>query len=145
MRRTTGLAVVVLAAFGAACAKKSDLDTVQAQLASCEKDKAVATNLQSACQEQLESERKRWDGIEQELKTALPETLKGFEEERTKLIEAVPAKVQHEVGKRFDTYVTTVAKEFKAQREQLDRLQARLDDANRSLADIKVATSKIDA
>ena len=144
MKRTLGIALFTAALVATGCAKRSELDSVKEQLAACERDKAVADAKVAACESGMDQERQRWDAIETELKTVLPETVRSFEEERARLIALVPDEVKREVGERFDRYVSRMTKEFASVHQELQDMKTQLEGANVQLGDIKTTTTRID-
>ena len=146
MKRIVALSIVALlpVVLSVGCAKQSELNAVKEQLTTCERDKAVAEAKVTACESSMDQERQRWDAVETELKTVLPETVRNFEVERARLIALVPDEVKREVGERFDRYVGRMSKEFATVHQELQDVRVQLENANVSLGDIKTTTTRID-
>jgi chromosome segregation ATPase len=148
MKLVTRLLPVAAILTSAGCVSRAEMDAVKQQLETCDRDKVAAQKAQSDCDGRLTTESKRWDAIETQLTTSLPQTLAKFEDERTKIITIVPEQVRNEVGRRLDRYFVNVAKEFQRMDTKLDTLREELKAAHGELADLtretRTVNSKLD-
>jgi chromosome segregation ATPase len=140
VRRSLAL-LLVLPAVG--CVSRSEMDAVKAQLDTCERDKVAAQKSSSHCDARLGTESKRWDAIESQLTTSLPQTLKDFQDERTKIIQLVPEQVRKEVGSRLDRYFVNVSKQFDRMEGKMEGLREALDASRTQVAELAAATKKV--
>ena len=126
------------------CVTKSQFDEVKTQLDTCEKDKTASLATAAECQKRVESDAKRFDIIENSLTTVIPDTLKTFQEERTKIIQLVPSQVKAQVGAHFDRYATRVTAEFQKTNSKVDELQTALTQAQAKIAELTTLTQSVD-
>jgi hypothetical protein len=140
------LVPVAFAMIAAGCVSRAEHDQVVQQLQGCEQEKSSALKAVNDCQGQLQTESKRWDSIETQLTSTLPQTLKDFQDERAKIIEIVPEQVRSEVGKRLDRYFVNVFKQLERMEGKLELMREDLSASRAEVARLSTDVgSKLDA
>jgi chromosome segregation ATPase len=145
MRPTSLVVPIGLALFATGCVSRSEHDAAKQQIADCERDKIAAQKSASDCEGRIDTESKRWDAIQSQLTSTLPETLKNFQDERTKIIQIVPEQVRNEVGKRLDRYFVNVSKQMERMEGKVEGLREQLDASRAQIAELSATTRSVDS
>lgn len=145
MNRTSRLLAVVLLPLAASgCVARSQLDAVKKEADTCQQDKATAQKTAADCQSRLEGESKRWDGIEAQLTSTLPQTLRDFQDERAKIIQLLPEEVKKQVAVRLDRHFVNMSRSFERMDGKVQELQGALDAARKQIAELATTTQSVD-
>lgn len=134
-----------LVALAAGCVSRGEHDAVKQQMDTCERDKVAAQSASRDCEARYQAANDRWQNIETQLTSTLPQTLQDFRDERDKIIELVPQQVRDEVAGKLDRYFGTVAREFKKMDSKLDTLNEQVTRSHSQMTDlVKDSTQAVD-
>ncbi|MEM8931422.1 MAG: hypothetical protein AAGE94_09620, partial [Acidobacteriota bacterium] len=106
-----GLVVCALV-LSTGCVSKSDHQAVQDELAACAEEQAQLASQIATWESRYDRETARWNAIEQSVSAAVPQALSELHQERTRILDMVPAQVQDEVSGYLDEYFNTVMAGF---------------------------------
>ncbi len=127
------------------CVSRSQHDAVKQQVEVCERDKVAAQKSAADCEARVENESKRWDSIQTQLTSTLPDTLRNFQDERAKIIQIVPEQVRNEVGKRLDGYFVKVSRQMERMDGKMEGLREQLDASRAQISELSSATRSVDS
>ena len=147
-RRALVLLSAVAAAAAVGCVSKKDYESLQQQLATCENDKKAAQDSASGFQRRLDSDKERWESLNAQLGTVLPQVQADLEQQRKEIVRLVPEQVRGEVGARLDRHfaklaqtMTQVGEDVKA---QVGGLEEQLASARAEIEQLKSQTSSVE-
>ena len=140
---------VLLAAVTIGCVSKKDHEALQQQLATCETDKKAAQDASSGFERRLDSDKERWESLNTQLGTVLPQVQQDLEQQRKEIVRLVPEQVRAEVGSRLDKHfaklaatMTQVGQDMQAQVASLDE---QLTAARQEIQELKGQTSTVES
>ena len=146
-RSLRALALLLLIA-ATGCVSKKDYEAVQQQLATCETDKKAAQDAASGFQRRLDSDNERWESLNTQLGTVLPQVQADLEQQRKEIIRLIPEQVRGEVGTRLDRHfaklaatMTEVGENMQAQVAGLD---AQLVEARAEIEKLQSQTTSVE-
>jgi hypothetical protein len=129
---------------GSGCVSKSRHQLLQAQVDECRQDKQKAQEAADFCERRFAKEIERWDDIQAVVEEALPQTIREFEAERTRILELIPAGVQQEVNDYLSGFSLAVARGFDELNGQNQKILTELSVYKASLEEVGVRTQSID-
>lgn len=136
-------ASLIFALLLSGCVAKSEHEAVQGELAQCEEQLAQAKAENIQWQSRFDRESQRWEQVGASVEEAVPRALNELEEERERIIKAVPEQVQEEVSRYLDGYFNTVMRGFDALNEQNERTRIELETTNKVLTSLGADTKQI--
>ena len=147
-RSARALAFLLLfAAVG--CVSKKDYEALQGQLTTCEADKKAAQDASAGFERRLDSDKERWESLNTQLGTVLPQVQADLEQQRKEIVRLVPEQVRAEVGTRLDRHfaklaatMTQVGEDMQAQVSALDQ---QLTAARAEIAQLKTQTTSVES
>lgn len=144
MRSTscTVLALLLVSSL-AGCAKKSELEAAQAELAACREAQAGLEEEAQRWQERFDRSSTRWDSMRDSVIETVPNALAEIDAQRNRILEAVPEMVQADVSGYLDEYFDTVMQGFQLAHEDAKDIKLQLDATHRTLEALGSNTSSI--
>lgn len=144
----TRVVVLLCAALGLGlllpgCVSKSEHEALQVELTTCENDLAQAQAQNISWENRFDRESQRWEQVGASVEEAVPRALNELDEERTRILEAVPAQVKEEVSRYLDGYFNTVMRGFDAMQQQNERTRIELETTNKVLTSLGADTRSI--
>ncbi|MEM9558049.1 MAG: hypothetical protein AAGC60_27580 [Acidobacteriota bacterium] len=133
--------LVVLSLTG--CVAKSEHEALQAELDACREATAAAEADAALWQQRFDRESSRWEQIGTSVEDALPRALNELEDERRRLLDAVPDQVQSEVAAYLDEYRSTMMAGFQAMRDDNEEIRIQLLASQKALEAIGADTRSI--
>lgn len=137
------IATLTLTVLLAGCVAKSEHEAVQGELTQCEEELAQAQAEIISWQNRFDRESQRWEQVGASVEEAVPRALTELQEERERILQAVPEQVQDEVSRYLDGYFNTVMRGFDALAEQNERTQIELETTNKVLSSLGADTKQI--
>jgi len=135
--------IVIAALLASGCVAKSELEEAQAQLAACQEERAQAEAEVASWERRFDRESSRWEELGTSVADAVPQALRQFEEERTRILEAVPDQVQTEVATYLDDYFATVMQGFELLSEDNSEIKLQLQATQKALEAVGADTRDI--
>ncbi|MDA8020377.1 MAG: hypothetical protein MPN21_23310 [Thermoanaerobaculia bacterium] len=136
-------ASLILTLLLAGCVAKGEHEALQGELAQCEEQLAQSKAENISWQNRFDRESQRWEQVGASIEEAVPRALNELDEERERIIQAVPEQVQEEVSRYLDGYFNTVMRGFDALNEQNERTRIELETTNKVLASLGADTKQI--
>ena len=125
------------------CVSKSEHEALQIELSQCGDELAQSKAENISWQNRFDRESQRWEQVGASVEEAVPRALNELEEERERIIQAVPEQVQEEVSRYLDGYFNTVMRGFDALNEQNERTRIELETTNKVLTALGADTKQI--
>ncbi|NIR32697.1 MAG: hypothetical protein GWN84_26030, partial [Gammaproteobacteria bacterium] len=89
--------ILSLALVGTGCVSKQTYESVQAELATCQEEKAQAEAQVITWEQRFDREAQRWESVGTSISEQVPRALSELHTERERIIKLVPEQVQGEV------------------------------------------------
>jgi hypothetical protein len=126
MNRSAVALVALTALLAGGCVSKKEYEGVQAELATCQEEKAAAQADVLSWQQRYDRETARWDQMEQSITDAVPKALIEFNSEKERILGLVPEQVKFEVQSYLEDYFNTVMKGFELLKKDNDEIRLQL-------------------
>lgn len=134
--------------FGTGCVSKQQYANVQAELASCQEEKAQAEAQVITWEQRFDREAQRWETVGASVTDQVPKALGELNAERDRIVKLVPEQVKGEVEKYLDEYFATVMAGFDKMTDDNREIKMQLAATHKVLeslgADTRDVASKID-
>lgn len=135
----------LVAAVAGGCVSKKTHEALQAQLQTCEDEKAKVQAENVNWERRFDRESQRWETLGQSVTEALPKALVEFHDERDRILKLVPQQVQTEVQAYLEDYFDTVSKGFQLLKNDNEEIKAQLSATQVALEGVGADTKSISA
>lgn len=130
------------------CVSQGDFDNAQAELTSCQEEKAQAEAQVITWEQRFDRESDHWKALGATISEQVPQALSELNAERDRIVQLVPAQVQGEVESYLDEYFTTVMQGFDQLSKDNDEVKMQLEATQKVLMglgkDTRSVVEKID-
>lgn len=130
------------------CVSQGDYESVQAELTTCQEEKAQAEAQVIIWEQRFDRESDHWKALGATISEQVPRALSELDAERDRIVKLVPQQVQGEVEAYLDEYFTTVMQGFDQLSKDNNDVKLQLEATQKVLmslgSDTRAVSEKID-